>query len=76
MILPLYVCATCGKFGGVALSFSQSFAKLAAGEKCERDSPIIVECPDGHGPMRLVGENDRLRIVPSPENGATNATSD
>jgi hypothetical protein len=38
-------------------------AKSARGEKVETSTKSEVHCPDGHGPMRLVDENDRLKIV-------------
>jgi hypothetical protein len=66
MLLPLYVCRECGKFGGVSLSFSQSFAKRAAGEKIEQGQSVTPECP-GHGLMYEVQDEDRLSVMPATE---------
>ena len=63
MILPLYICLECGKFGGMGLSFSQMMARSAKGEKYQEGDSDRVECPEGHGLMYKVQENDRLYVV-------------
>lgn len=63
MILPLYICKVCGRFGGLGLSFAQTVARGYKGEKYQEGDSKRVECPDGHGLMYEVQENDRLAII-------------
>lgn len=63
MILPLFVCQTCGKYAGLSLYFSQSMVKAVNGEKIDKDKPIEVQCPDGHGAMYEVKPTDRLHVL-------------
>ena len=65
MILPLWICKHCGRYGGLGLQFSQSMAKVARGEKVEEGKPIPPECVEGHGEMYQVQENDRLAVLPA-----------
>jgi hypothetical protein len=63
MLLPLYVCRKCGRYGGIGLAMSQDFARVAKGEKTKNDEACPPECPDGHGRMYEVQENDRLTVL-------------
>lgn len=63
MMPSLYVCQACGKYAGLSLYFSQSMTKAVNGEKIDKDKPIEVQCPDGHGPMYEVKPNDRLHVL-------------
>jgi hypothetical protein len=65
MFLPLYVCTTCGKFGGVGLGMSQDFARIARGEKLAKENAYPPDCPDGHGLMYEVQDSDRLAVLPA-----------
>lgn len=62
MILPLYVCRVCGKFGGLGLSFSQTMVKASKGQEYKDGDNRRVYCPDGHGLMYEVQDGDRLAI--------------
>jgi hypothetical protein len=61
MILPLYVCRECGKFGGLALSFLQTMSRS---EYKDGDHKRVY-CPDGHGLMYEVQDEDRLAVLPA-----------
>lgn len=63
MMLPLWVCQHCGRYGGLGLSFSQITAKSAKGETIEKGNPYIPTCEDGHGEMYEVKEGDRLHVL-------------
>jgi hypothetical protein len=59
----IYLCETCGKWGGLALAFAQSFENLGKSLKGEKVEPSSeVSCPDGHGPMRQIEESVRLQV--------------
>jgi hypothetical protein len=63
----IYVCEQCGKWGGLGLSLAQPFENLARalrGEQVGLVDPNKVFCPDGHGEMRKVSEQDRLIVKP------------
>lgn len=61
----IYLCETCGKWGGLGLALAQpliNVARALTGEKVELYNSAHVKCPDGHGPMRQVDESVRLQI--------------
>lgn len=62
MIFPIFVCKSCGRYGGLGLSFSQSVAKAAQGHKVDKDTSRLPDCPDGHGPMYEIQPDDRLIV--------------
>jgi Zn finger protein HypA/HybF involved in hydrogenase expression len=63
MILPLWVCLECGKFGGLGLSFQQTMDRSSKGERYKEGDSNRVYCPDGHGLMYKVQDGDRLHVV-------------
>jgi Zn finger protein HypA/HybF involved in hydrogenase expression len=65
MILPIFICRTCGKFGGMGLAMSQDFARATRGEKLEKEKAYPPECPLGHGRMYEVQDGDRLSVLPA-----------
>ena len=65
MILPLYICLVCGKFGGLGLSFSQTMVKASKGQEYKDGDNRRVYCPDGHGLMYEVQDGDRLAVLPA-----------
>ena len=65
MILPLYICRVCGKFGGLGLSFSQTMVKASRGKEYKDGDNRRVYCPDGHGMMYEVQDEDRLSVLPA-----------
>lgn len=65
MIFPLWICKTCGRYGGLGLSFAQTVARGAKGEKYQEGDSKRVECPECHTLMYEVQDNDRLAVISS-----------
>jgi Zn finger protein HypA/HybF involved in hydrogenase expression len=62
----IYVCETCGKWGGLGLALARPFENLAKalkGEQVGLVDPDKVFCPDCNIEMRQVTENDRLHVL-------------
>lgn len=62
----LYVCKSCGKYGGMGLALAgpfEQFAKALRGVSVEPSKPDEVPCPEGHGPMYQMQEGDRLSVM-------------
>jgi Zn finger protein HypA/HybF involved in hydrogenase expression len=64
----LYVCKSCGRYGGMGLALAgpfEQFAKALKGESVEPSKPDEVPCPECKVPMYQMQDGDRLSVLPA-----------